>query len=360
MSRSFSARRFSKTVGALCLLALIDSAVAQPNTDWTTVNLALTDAHVLPSYDAFTAAAAGLAEAATAFCAAPSADGLEALQVHYHTAMDGWQSVQHLQFGPITYFNWNYRVQYWPDDRGTGARQLEALLAARDPAVLEDDTFDRQSVGVQGFQALELLLFDDDSLNALQDDTYRCNVVQAIAANLHEIAEGVTTRWRDEFRETVANADERGFFESAEDATIDFMKALVEPVRRIKEQKLDAVLGANLAAARERRAESWRADRSLRNITLNVQALEQLFSVSEPPLSSVLREEDVALIDAEFADLLAALDAQPEALGEALQDEAGHSALLQIAIQLDALYESMEAALKNTDLYLGFNSLDGD
>jgi len=336
------------------------TVAAQPNTNWTEVNLAVTDAHVIPSYNTFAVAAEELAASAEGFCAAPAADRLAALQQNFHAAMDGWQSVQHIQFGPITYFNWNFRIQYWPDDNGTGARQLNALIAAKDPAVLEDEAFDRQSVGVQGFQALENLLFDDESLTELQGDAYRCQVMQTIAANIAEIATGVATRWEDEFRATVETADERGFFESAEDATIDYLKALVEPVRRLQEQKLEAVLGETPEAARERRAESWRSQRTLRNLKLNVAALQHEFTASDPALSSVLHEADVELIDAAFAKVLGSLDAQPDSLAAALQAEGGHAALLQIAAELDALYEAMEAALKNTDLYLGFNSLDGD
>ncbi|MEY4640614.1 MAG: hypothetical protein RLZZ227_608 [Pseudomonadota bacterium] len=343
------------------LLSLIAGAVAaQPNTNWTEINLALTDAHVIPSYRAFAVAAEELNAEAAAFCPAINDDSLSALQAQFHAAMDGWQSVQHIQFGPITYFNWNFRIQYWPDDNGTGARQLNALIAAKDPAVLATDAFDRQSVGVQGFQALEDLLFDDTSLADLQADPYRCQVVQAIAANIAEIAGGVSERWENEFRTTVETADERGFFESAEDATIDYMKALVEPVRRLQQQKLEAVLGDSPDAARVRRAESWRSERTLRNLKLNVAALEQQFSASDPALSSVLQPADVELVDAAFAKVSAALAAQPDSLEAALAVDGGHAALLDIAVQLDALYEALEAALKNTDLYLGFNSLDGD
>jgi predicted lipoprotein len=343
------------------LCSLFAGAVAaQPNTNWTEVNLAVTDAHVIPSYNAFATAAEELKAQAGSFCAAISAESLAGLQAQFHTAMDGWQSVQHIQFGPITYFNWNFRIQYWPDDNGTGTRQLNALIAAKDPAVLDTDAFDRQSVGVQGLQALEDLLFDDTSLADLQADPYRCQVVQTIAANIAEIASGVAERWQSEFRATVENADERGFFESAEDATIDYLKALVEPVRRLQEQKLQAVLGETPEAARVRRAESWRSERTLRNVKLNVAALEQEFTSSEPALSSVLNEADIELIDAAFAKVIGALDAQPDSLDAALAAEGGHAALLQVAQELDALYEAMEAALKNTDLYLGFNSLDGD
>jgi len=336
-------------------------AAAVASTNWTEVNLAVTDAQVIPSYNAFAVTTAELQTQAAGFCAAPDAKGLSSLKEHFHATMDSWQRVQHIQFGPITYFNWNFRVQFWPDDNGTGARQLTQLLAAQDPAILEPESFARQSVGVQGFQALETLLFDADSLDKLSAEPYRCAVLQAVIANLDEIASGVAQRWETEFRTAVAQADEsRDNFENAEDATIDFMKALVEPVRRIKEQKLDAVLGETLAAARPRRAENWRSERELRNIKLNVQSLEQLFTAAEPPLSSVLQAADVELVDAAFATLLGHLNAQPDSLAQALQDEAGHAALLETAKQLDALFEALEASLKNTDLYLGFNSLDGD
>lgn len=352
--------KLNRLAAGAVLSLLAATASAQPNTNWTEVNLAVTDAHVIPSYKAFAARADELNAAASGFCASPGADNFSALQGSFHRAMDGWQGVQHIQFGPITYFNWNFRIQFWPDDNGTGARQLGALIAAKDAAVLADDAFDRQSVGVQGFQALENLLFDDTSLADLQADPYRCQVVQTIAANIAEIASGVASRWSDEFRATVASADDRGFFESSEDATIDFLKALVEPVRAIQQNKLEAVLGDTPAAARERRAESWRSQRTLRNIKLNLAALRQEFSASTPALSSVLHEADVEVIDAAFAKLGAALDAQPDSLAEALAAEDGHAQLLEVVANFDALFEALESSLKNTDLYLGFNSLDGD
>jgi predicted lipoprotein len=134
----------------------------------------------------------------------------------------------------------------------------------------------------------------------------------------------------------------------------------VEPVRRLQEQKLAAVLGETPEAARERRAESWRSQRTLRNLKLNVAALQHEFTASEPALSSVLHDADVELVNAAFAKVLASLATQPDTLAEALAAEGGHATLLQVASELDALYEALEAALKNTDLYLGFNSLDGD
>ncbi len=353
----------SRLIPTLCLLAgcLVASPLLQAqNTDWTPLNLAMTDAVVIPAYERFAAATAPLARNAAGFCAAIDADSLAALQQDFSAAYDGWQGVQHIQFGPITWFNWNFRLQFWPDDKGTGARQLDALLATADPAVLVPEAFAQQSVGVQGFPALERLLFSDDSLVALQNEPYRCQTVQAISRNLDDIASGVAQRWRDEFRTTVANADERGFFESAEDATIDYMKAVVESVRRIQQQKVQPVLGDNQAAARERRAEAWRMDRSVQHMRTNVAALAALFNDSAPALSSVLQPADLPNIQQAFATLQQHLADAPDSMNTAITTAEGYAAFKQVDADLDALFELLEAGVKGTDLYLGFNSLDGD
>ncbi len=350
----------------ICLLAaLLTSALvlAQSNENWTQVNLSITDNHVIPGYISLENAAAEMVTAAQSFCQSPDAPGLEAFRKDFHNTMDAWQQIQHIQFGPITYFNWNFRIHYWPDEKGTGARQLDDLIDSMNVDSLGAENFARESVGVQGFPALERLLFDDESLLAFREDNYRCQVARAVAINISEIASGVSLRWRDEFRTTIENADERGFFESAEDATIDFLKAQIESVRRIQQQKVEEVIGDSAARARIRRAESWRSNRSLRNLRLNVMALENLFSGNDGQaiaLGAVLMSEDRTVISEAFATLNTRLEAAPDSIEEALDAEGGYAQLQGIAQGLDDLFEAFEAGLKNTDLYLGFNSLDGD
>jgi predicted lipoprotein len=353
-----------KNILSFLVLGLLPGwLIAQPSENWTEVNLSITDGQVIPRYTAFESSSAGLAAAAQALCQATNAMNLENARKSFHASMDAWQQIQHVQFGPITYFNWNFRLHYWPDEKGTGPRQLDELIAAGNEEVLQSENFSRESVAVQGFPALERLLFDDESLAAFREDKYRCQVAQTIALNINEIASGVRQRWVDEFRATIANADERGFFESAEDATIDFLKAQVESVRRIQQQKLEEVIAESAARTRIRRAESWRSERSIKNIKLNVIALQNLFNDSASQLiglSEVFQAEDVTIINQAFAQLLSSLTPLPASYEAVLIEEQGHEQLRQIAAQLDALFEAFEAGLKNTDLYLGFNSLDGD
>ena len=323
---------------------------------WTALNLKVTDELVIPGYQNMAANSVDLVNAAANFCTEISAEGLDSFKAAYHHSMADWQLIQHIQFGPITYFNWNYRLQYWPDERGTGARQLDALIGSGDESVLGSDSFARQSVGVQGLPALERILFDDNAIENFQGNPYLCLVSQTIVRNINEISSGVTQRWTDEYRAVVLDPVASGFYENAEDLSIDFLKALQEAIAKIRDLKLAPVLGDSFASSRNREAESWRSGRSLANIKINLLALQPLFLA----YTTAFYEEDVAAVQAAFNDLSANLKVLPDTMSAALENEEQYGRLRMLSGQVDAVHEALEAALKNTDLYLGFNSLDGD
>ncbi len=324
--------------------------------DWKQLNLTATDEIIIPAYQNLSEATLSLSMESESFCSDRSADNLAKFKAAFYQSMDAWQAIQSVQFGPITYFNWNYRIQYWPDDRGTSGRQLTALIASADTSVLNSESFARQSVGIQGLPALERILFDEDSLNEFQTNDYLCELSQAIAANLNEISEGVSNRWIDEYRAIVLNPSESGFYENSEDLTIDYLKALQESIAKIRDLKLAPALGASYEAARIREAESWRSDYSLANIKVNLSNLQSLFAV----FSSAFYPEDVENIELAFSTLSETSMALPDSLSAALLNEVLYVEVKELHDEVDALHEALEKALKNTDLYLGFNSLDGD
>ena len=342
-------------------LVLFSAPTFAQSTDWQSLNLSLADQQVIPGYQKFAASGEALSVAGQTFCAQSDPASLNALQENFHQAMDDWQSIQHIRFGPITYFNWQYRLHYWPDDKGSGGRQLSMILANQDPAIFEEDQFSRLSVGVQGFPALERLLFSEDSLNELQADAYRCQLMSAITKNIGEIAAGLSERWQSEFRASIALTDDSGYFEDAEDASIEFVKALVESLPLIREQKLLEPLDDDFESWRERKAESWRSRRSLRNIKLNIAALADFFHESDlVTVKDIFVEEDADVVKGLFEKTQALLSELPDSFSEQMIDEQGYKKVVELEQLVDALYESVEAAVKNTDLYLGFNSLDGD
>ncbi|MAM71546.1 MAG: hypothetical protein CMP91_10430 [Gammaproteobacteria bacterium] len=345
---------------SLSLLAGLPHGLAQNLIDtdegWTAINLRVTDELVIPAYTTLQTASQELVERTENFCTAPAADSLALAQGAFANMMDAWQAVQHIQFGPVTYFNWNFRMQYWPDERDTSGRQLQTLIAAANTEILDANSFARQSVGIQGLPALERLFFADTALADFQDNDYLCLLSETIAANLNEISSGILGRWQDEYRAVVLEPASGGIYEDAEDLSIEFLKALQESLSKIRDLKLAPVMGESFARIRTRNAESWRSERSLANIKINVAALEPLFMA----YTEAFHEADVqAVIDA-FAELNTSLADSADAMVSAQNSEADYQQLVTIHSRLDNLHEAFENALKNTDLYLGFNSLDGD
>lgn len=324
--------------------------------DWTAINITVTDELIIPAYQGLESSSSVLISATENFCADLNESNLDDLKLAYQQVMTSWQAIQHIQFGPITYFNWNYRMQYWPDERGTTGRQLSSLIASQDEAALASESFARQSVGIQGLPALEIILYEDDALSEFQNNNFLCLLTATIARNINEISSGVTQRWLDEYRELVLNPTEDGFYEDAEDLSIDFLKALQEAIAKIRDLKLAPVIGDSFARSRNRSAESWRSESSLANIKTNVVSLEALFSA----YAAAFYEEDVSAVNNVFADLSVSLGALPNSLSAGLLDEVQYAQVQSLHAEIEALHEALETALKNTDLYLGFNSLDGD
>jgi predicted lipoprotein len=324
--------------------------------DWTAINITVTDELVIPAYQHLQAQSSELIRAAEIFCAGLTASNLANLQNAYLETMAAWQAIQHIQFGPITYFNWNYRMQYWPDERGTSGRQLDALIAAADEAILSSNSFARQSVGVQGLPALERVLYANDALGKFQDNDYLCLLSMTIARNINEISSGVNQRWVDEYRALVLDPVADGLYEDAEDLSIDFLKALQESIAKIRDLKLLPVIGESFSASRNRSAESWRSENSLANIKNNIVSLEQLFLA----YMAAFHEEDNVAVTEKFTEITQILNSLPDSLSAALENEEQYNQVQSLYAGVDALHEALETALKNTDLYLGFNSLDGD
>lgn len=346
-------------VGFLLLTAqTLGNAQSPINSDeqWAAINLQVTDELVIPAYQNLAESAQLLRDVTVNFCEVPDEDSLLAARQAFNASMDNWQTIQHIQFGPVTYFNWNFRMQYWPDERGTANRQFTALLAAENEDILSADNFARQSVGVQGLPTLERLLYEETALADFQSTPYSCRLAVTVANNILEISTGVTERWTDEYRAVVMDPVSGGVYENSQDLSIEFLRALQEALAKIRDLKLSPVVGESLDSLRVRSAESWRSERSLRNIQLNLAALETLFM----SYSLAFQETDVNAVLSAFSQMQETLTELPASFAAISQDAVLYAQLQELFEQADTLHEALESAIKNTELYLGFNSLDGD
>ena len=363
--------RLSLATAAMgALLALTGPAVPAKaqEIDYAALNAAIVDNYVIPRYAVFAERTAALQASLEESCA----DGRLVVgesAAAYHDAMDAWMDVQHLRFGPAMLFLRYDRLEFWPDKRGVVRRHLAQLLAAQDPQALETQTFANGSVAVQGFPALERLMFDSE--DSAWETPFGCHLVVAIGGNLHAIAAGLLADWQDgetpyaKVVKGAAGGNETYF--DAKEAALEFAKALRGALLLIDDYKLGRPLGDEAAAARTSRAESWRSGRSLRNILHNLTAAQHLYEgTGDVSFAALLRAQPKgaeldAAISGALARLVAAVEAQPDSLVTALEAPDGWAELDAVRVETGQLMGLLSGPLSEVlDLPIGFNSYDGD
>ena len=334
------------------------------------VNAALVENHVLPRYQRLVEATDLFDAAATGFCADPKTAALETVRTRYHDAMDAWMGVQHLSFGPVDLFMRGYRFYFWPQARGKIGGAVAELLAAGDAASLAPDRFARTSVAAQGLPAAEYLLYGDTAAT-WDREGHRCALLTAVSGNMRRIAAGILADWRDgdaAFERTVAApGQDKPQFRTHQEATLAFFKDLHGGLRLVADVKLTPVVGETIDAARPRAAESRLSGRALRNIVVNLEALQALYLGDGGPglgdlvtahggdakLDPLMRKAfDLTIANARSIEL---------ALTDAIEDPAERPKAEKLKTQVVALTQIVKTRVAAAlGLAVGFNALDGD
>lgn len=342
------------------LIALPVAAAGLEDAQYRRMNQDMVERHIVPRYQAFAAAAADLAAAADACAAGP--DGLRPA---FDDALDAWMAVQHIRSGPVGFGMRGERIHYWPDRRGTGGRQLDQMLALR-PENITAESLAGGSVALQGFPALERLLTTEaeDGL-----DTFECGFAAAIADNLAVLGAELVADWTGPDGEAgiIATAgDPESFYPSARDVSADIYRGLYEALQITSQDRLAAPLGSSIDNARPRLAELWRSGRSVRNLTVSLQGMVDLFAGGDGYgfEDALVETGNGTLAEAIRTKLEAAIgiaEALPLPLADAVADPEMRPQVERLHALVDGVREHVGAELGGAlGLPMGFNSLDGD
>ncbi len=326
----------------LAMLALPALAAAP---DYAALRHALSTHHIHPGYTHFAAKAKGLEHAINEHCL--STGGISnklAAETSFHEAFDAWQAVQHIRHGFVTEQDRHARVQFWPDQRGIAERHMRKLLAEPLTDTWKEDIA-ATSVALQGFPALERLLFAEQALSQhpLKGETAaRCPVAQAIAHNIANIAAALAAA-------EVAMKDDKTF-------VADAVNDLVVGVEFIQSLKLKLPAGAR--KPRPFLLESWRSRRSLRNVEINIRALREFYKILASDLSD---SQSTSRILDDFQAAENAVRAMGSNGKAVLDEDDGRQRFKALAARLEKLRDDMIGTMpKELGITLGFNSLDGD
>lgn len=355
----------------LCTLGLllIPAGAARPlePADHARLAASLTDGVVMPAYRGHAAATRALAEALAGACGNAETAVAKRVEASFHDAMEAWQHAAPIHLGPIMTGFGPARVQYWPDRRGTGARQLRRALAAEDPRLLDPDALAEASVALRDLQALERLLYDPDPGTVLAAGGYGCALAATVAQVQARLAADLLAAWEgpDGFRQTVltAAAGNDAYFDAGE-AAADFLRSLSTTLDIVIAQKLEIPLGASAETSRPRLVENGRSGRSLRNIVANLETAAALYR-SENGFGDLLSQAGSWPLDRGMRDLFGELVAQAEAvappLSAAVTDPDRRAALETLVEKLKTARVLVTGALaQEIGLVIGFNATDGD
>ncbi|MGE0724975.1 MAG: imelysin family protein, partial [Alphaproteobacteria bacterium] len=297
---------------------------------------------------------------------------LVALRKAYHEGVDSWQAIQHVRFGPVEYLSRAQRFAFWPDNRNAVGRAIGELLAARDPTALAPSAFAKGNVAIQGFPAMERLLFDADAPARIgaadADGGFRCAFLLAIAGNLATMAREVVDGWtrgEDAYARAIAGAGPDGaIYRHPKEATLDLIKSLHLSVEIVADHKLARPLGASLQAARPRLAESWRSERSLANVRIDLQAGAAMIDTAGGFADATVAAGDAPLADLlrrAFAQTLSTARGIAGTLEAAVADKRRRPAVERLRTETAALKALIARRLTAAlDVPIGFNALDGD
>jgi predicted lipoprotein len=338
---------------------------------WRDFNIEIVENYVIPNYKILANKNNNLHITTQAFCEVLTTsnpvqlqESLAATKQAFHQSMDAWQLIQNINFGPVEIDMRYHSIQFWPDKRNHIGKQLNKLISTKNETVLTVDNFDKNSVSVKGFPAIERLLFNESALNKFKKNPYSCQVLQGISRYLVATANSLHDEWVATMLPQFKDVKQLGgYFEDEIDAATALLKSLVEPIEVIRDLKLDRPLGSQFDNVKFKRLESWRSKRSLTNLQLNIQSLENMFlgnTSKASGLRAFLTENESTQILENFQDVKNEMSKIAEPLEVAILTDSGYQTAKKISIALTNLHTSLEDAIKQSGIRLGFNSRDGD
>jgi len=275
------------------------------------------------------------------------------LKPAYHNAFDAWVAASVIQFGPIDDIGGPLSIAFWPDKKGFTSKALRRLIHDNDPAVGNEKQFAEVSIAAKGFFALEFLLFDSD-FNAYSNNGTVCALVRVITKDIARKADCMNTLWETSFAHFVLTAGQPGntVFLTKTEAAQSYLTSIIGALEFIETARIARPLGT-LDRPRPKRAEAWRSDRPLRNITVSLKTVEQLVDALADGQAPITMEE-----------LSVTLKFLPSIDDKSLQSITKTAVRFKVESLLQMVLSINEAATEELSLHLGvttgFNALDGD
>lgn len=332
----------------LALLAWLLGALPAVAVDQAAIVARLKRDFAQPRYAALAEKSAALSETLVRFCTKRGASQVAAVTTAFHEAADAWAAISVLRLGPVETDLGYERLTHYPERNNAIGKALARLS---DPATSlpRPDGFAGLSVAVQGFSALERVLFEP-SAASLADVTQgrRCDMAMMVADAIATRTAAIAAAWRAEPVVGLPDSDRETLARTVTD--------LLTLYKLVGDTRITGVFGAATDAVKPRAGEMWRSGRASRIVALELAAAADLTDVLMRDAGDEARS--VALTARQAADVARTMPAPIEVLAADAKRRSRVVLLLSaLRSARDLAAETMPAALGIT---VGFNALDGD
>ena len=321
---------------------------------------------IQPGYRDFSEKTGLLSDRMMQLCTVPSANNLAQAQAAFSEAAKSWARIEIVRVGPVLEKNRFERILFYPDKKGLGFRQVQALLSSSDETATAPDTLSSKSVAVQGLGALEFVLYGtgSDQLTA-QTKSYRCRYGLAIAGNVQHIAMELVQAWDDPdglSKDWKNPGPQSSAFRQQQEAVTEVLGILVHAAEALRDQRIESFYKSGSAQSFPKQALFWRSGLTFPMMRENLEGLRQL--VHGSGIKELLKPSQIWIvnsIDVYFKSLITLaqdIDADLEAAVSKPQQKAKLDAMLSDSRDLISLFnDDLGQAL---GLTTGFSFSDGD
>ncbi|MGX5849442.1 imelysin family protein [Mesorhizobium sp. PL10] len=347
-------------------LALTMSSPASASVKASDVIQRAIDGFVRPAYASLHDHTGNLAKAMDTLCQSPSRGNLDAAHAEFSATVAAWSSAEIIGFGPIKENNRLERMLYWPDRKSIGLKQVQAALAGKDPTAADPALLAGKSVAMQGFGALEFVLYGDGSeALAGKDDPYRCAYGAAVAKNIETMAAEVDAAWKkpDGFAALWANpGPDNALYRDGTEAVNELVGVFINELDMVRDVRLKGFLGVKPEGDKPRQAIYWRSQNTGLSLAGNLSGIDTLFGASK--LGDALPEDArwmAESIHIQLTNGIATAKSIQGPINKALADPAEREKLEHFALITSSLSGLIGTRLTaEFGLTAGFSSLDGD
>ncbi|KQV84239.1 imelysin family protein [Rhizobium sp. Root1220] len=298
-------------------LALASSAVAQDAAPQAGLNedavpavmQRAVDEVIRPGYRNAQQSAARLTTAMKDLCDNGTPQTLDKAKSAFDDMIRYWSIIETVQTGPVIQDNLFEHILFYPDRKGVGLRQVQALIAKADPTDTTVDAIAGKSVALQGLTALEYVLYGGGSDDLTkQKNGFRCLYGAAVAGNIQREAGEVVAAWekpdgvQGSWKHPGPQSED---FMDNKEAITALLGILVHGAETVRDQRLEQFYKGKDTPPRPRMAIYWRSGNTWKSMTANLEGLRTLWQkAGMAELLPADKKPIAEAIDASFKSLL--------------------------------------------------------